>query len=185
MVRTGVVIHRILNKLEAGKPDGVIGQVVRSAGIANRGGAGTQILEWDKPGVEDRSHHIVALEVNAPDLARSVVVVEVARELSMLRGKLHGFPVTKMLFHVGARTEQALFFASPESDSYGAVHGLVDGFKHTDCFHHDSASGCVVCSSRAAMPGIKMCPKHHQLILVRSGARDFSDDIEGIHAAGR
>ena len=116
------VVQRVLDELEARQADGVERQVIGAAGIADRHAWSTpRSLERREPRFEDRPHRVVALQVDAADLAAAVVEVEVAGELGVLRLELHRLRVGEMLLHVGARAEAALLLAAPQPDADGAV----------------------------------------------------------------
>src|SRR5580692_5970246 len=97
--------------------------MISTAGVANRDDGGTgEIFEGSKPGFEDRPHHVVALQINPAYLSGTVVDVEVAGELGVLRRELHGFGVAEVLFDISLRAEQALLFPAPQAHANGAVH---------------------------------------------------------------
>src|SRR6185369_17988807 len=56
-----VVVHRVLDELEAGETHAVEGLVVGAAGVPDGDDAGGEVLEGGKPLLEDRPHHLVAL----------------------------------------------------------------------------------------------------------------------------
>src|SRR3989442_69270 len=69
MMRARSIVERVLNELEPRQPHRVEGKMIRAAGVANRNRARAQILERREPGFEDGPHHVIALEMNAPDLS--------------------------------------------------------------------------------------------------------------------
>ena len=85
VVRARVVVHRVLNELEAGQAHGVERKVVGAAGIADGNGRSAHVFEGFEPSFEDRPHHVVALQIDAANFAGAVVVVEVAGELGVFR----------------------------------------------------------------------------------------------------
>ena len=64
--------------------DAVKGQVVCAAGVAQRQRRSAQIVERRQPCAEDRARGLVALQINAADLAGAIVQVEIDRELLVL-----------------------------------------------------------------------------------------------------
>ena len=90
------VVHRVLDELEARQADRVERQVVGAAGVADRErgarGRGTAAAT-----LEDRPHHVVALQVDAADLAGAVVEVEVGRPASRGRGRAASSRVGEVL----------------------------------------------------------------------------------------
>jgi hypothetical protein len=94
MMRAGAIVERILNELEPRQPHRIEGKMIRAAGVANRNGAGAQILERREPGIEDGPHHVITLKMNAPDLSGAVVQVQVAAKPGMfgLRAMVMGSP---------------------------------------------------------------------------------------------
>ena len=84
MVRPAVVLHRILNELEAGKTDRVEGEMIRSAGIANGQRRHAEVLEWLHPRLKHGRDGFVALQVDASNCTGAVIDVEVAREFRVV-----------------------------------------------------------------------------------------------------
>src|SRR5262249_467631 len=126
-----VVFDFVLDELKAGQPDRGEREVIGAAGIAAGQRRRPQIAEGLKPGAEDRTYGLVALQVDAANLARPVVEVEIGRELlvsrfdrdrsrrSPRRSPLRPWNRARgvMLFDVGARADQSLLFAPPQSDA--------------------------------------------------------------------
>src|SRR5215831_17716711 len=110
MVRATGVLDRVLDKLEARDADRIKGEVIGSAGIADRDGLDAQVAESREPRFEDRAGHIVALEINAADLSGAVVVVVVSRYFRVFGSRLHDFGIGEVLLHIGLRTIDALLF---------------------------------------------------------------------------
>src|SRR5262249_20640569 len=139
---------------------------------------------------EDRTHGLVALKVDAANLASAVVEVEIGRELfvsgfererawrSPRRAPLRpwGWARGVMFFNVSARADQSLLFAAPESDPDCA--GRLDAERLNDPhdLHRDSRSRAVVRGAGSRMPRIEMAADHHDLVL-QIGAGDFSDHV--------
>ncbi len=184
-----VVVHRILDELEAGEADGVVGKVVGAAGVADGQGGHAEIVERDHPGVEDGRNHFIALEIDAADFAGAIVDVVVGVELGVLGKNLDrgavagsvGIGVAEVLLHVGARAEETLFFAGPEADADGAAHLEAGGFEDADGFQHDCGASAVVGGACAGLPGIEVAAKHDDFVgLGLIGAGNFADDVERI-----
>src|SRR6266446_3914095 len=64
MMRASGVLHRVLNELEARESHGIEGLMIGPAGVANSDGGRAQILERLEPRLENRTRHIVALEID-------------------------------------------------------------------------------------------------------------------------
>jgi hypothetical protein len=105
MVHARAVVERILDELESRQPDRVEVEVVGAARAADRDRAGSQVGERLEPLFEDRAHAIVALQVDAANPARSVVDVEIARELCVLRLERHVRAIGEVCRDVRARPE--------------------------------------------------------------------------------
>src|ERR1700682_5724684 len=56
-----VIVHRILDKLKARKPHGVIGEMVGSTSVADGLSGHPQALEWLHPAFEDWGDRLIAL----------------------------------------------------------------------------------------------------------------------------
>src|SRR5689334_24655403 len=84
MVRTRVVFNLVLNKLEARQTNPIKRQVVRTAGVSDRERGRAQIAERRQPLTEERTNSFVALQVNATNLARAVIEIEIAAQLLVL-----------------------------------------------------------------------------------------------------
>src|SRR5580692_12925930 len=61
VMRARVVVHGILDELEAREPDGVVRKMVGAAGVADRQCGHPQIVEGDHPSVEEGGDHLIAL----------------------------------------------------------------------------------------------------------------------------
>ena len=79
VMRLARIIQRILNELEARQPHRVERLVVRPARVADGHRIRAVILERLQPCPEDGTHHVVALQIGAADLAGAIVQVEVTR----------------------------------------------------------------------------------------------------------
>ena len=87
----------------------------------------------------------VALHPDAADLAGAVVGVEIGGELARAPASASSSSTSaEVLAHVGARAEQALFFAAPERDADRAARPGADRFQDPQRFHHRRAAGRVV-----------------------------------------
>ena len=64
------VVERILDELEAGQADRVERQVIGAAGVADGDRRHAEIAKRREPLLEERPHRLVALQVDAADLAR-------------------------------------------------------------------------------------------------------------------
>src|SRR5882762_6639281 len=167
VMRTGVVVHGVLNELETGKADGVVGKVIGSAGIANAESGHSKIVEGFHPGGEKRSYHFVALKVDAANLAGGVVDVEVGVEfgvfgksLDYIFAGLTHFGIGEVLLDVGARAEKPLFLAGPEAEADGTAHLEAGSLENADGFEHDSGTSSVVGGAGSPVPGIEVPAEH-------------------------
>ena len=84
VVSPRVVLDLVLDELEAGQADAVERLVVGAAGVGDRQGGGAHLAERLEPLAEDRPDGLVALHVDAADLAGAVIEVEIGRELGEL-----------------------------------------------------------------------------------------------------
>ncbi len=117
------------------------------------------------------------MQINAPDFAGSVVIVEIARQLGMFRTELHGFAIAEMFLHIGARTQQPFLFAAPQAHADSAVHIHIERFENADGLHHHRAAGRVVGCASAAVPRIQMRAQHDNLVFL-SAARNFCNHVD-------
>ena len=113
MMCSRVVFNRILDELEPGESDRVVGQMIRPGRIANRQRRHAEVLERFHPGGKYRRHRFVSLQVHAADRARPVVHVEVAGKLRMVRLQLHRCWIAEVILHVRSRSEQSFFLCAP------------------------------------------------------------------------
>src|SRR5689334_19971414 len=135
--------------------------MIGAAGVADRDGGSAEVLKWCKPRLEHRAHHVVVLQVDAADLARAVVQVEIARQFRVLGLERHGFAVGEVILYIRFRTEQALLLASPQRDAHRTWHVEFQRFEDPYYLHGYGASGSVVGGAGAARPGIEMRSQHH------------------------
>ncbi len=77
MVSPGFVVQGILDELKAGDTHGIKRLVVCPAGVSVGYGGHPEVLQRGDPLLEDAIHRRIALGVDAPNLARSVVDVEI------------------------------------------------------------------------------------------------------------
>src|SRR5687767_5579831 len=84
MMRTRVVLNRVLNELKSGKPDRIKRQVVRSAGVGKRQRLCSRIGKRRKPRFKKRTHRAVPLHINPADPSRTVIKIVVCGELVVL-----------------------------------------------------------------------------------------------------
>src|SRR5262249_45594975 len=157
-MRTRAVFDFVLDELKGGQSDRVEREVVGAAGVAAGQRRRPQIAERFKPGAEDRTHRLVALKVDAANLASAVVEVEIGRELfvsgfererawrSPRRAPLRpwGWARGVMFFNVSARADQSLLFAAPESDPDCAARLDAERLNDPHDLHRDSRSRAVV-----------------------------------------
>ncbi len=84
VVGFGFVVERVLDELEAGDADRVEREMVGAAGIAQGDGGDAEVVEGLDPLGEDGRDEGVLLEIDAANLARSVIEVEVGGDLALL-----------------------------------------------------------------------------------------------------
>src|SRR5215472_8643286 len=96
--------------------------MICSTRIANSNRRYAKIAKRRQPGFEYRPHGIVALQIDTTDLTRAIVVIEISGKLRVRRLELHGHGIAEGLFHIRERSEQPLFLAAPEAESYRAIH---------------------------------------------------------------
>src|SRR5579863_3091027 len=80
----GLVIHWVLDELEAGNPYGIKGKMVGASRIAHGERVHAEIVKWFHPGFEDGPYPGVLLHMNATNLAGAVIYVEIDRDLCLL-----------------------------------------------------------------------------------------------------
>ena len=74
-----LVVEIVLDELETGNADRIEAQVIGAAGVAHRDGGDAEVLQRRDPLRKDGRDRRVALEIDAANLARAVVDVEVGR----------------------------------------------------------------------------------------------------------
>ena len=200
VVRAGLVVHVVLDELEARDADGVEAEVVSAAGVAVGDGGDAEVFEGGDPLGEDGADGGVALGVDAADFAGAVVDVEVGADELLLgldlkgaggaahelrQGELVGFGGepggAEVLGAVALGAEDSLLFAGPESDADGAAWLDAEGLEDADGFHGDYGSGAVVGGSGAGDPTVEVTADHDDLLLEGGvGAGDFGDGVEAV-----
>ena len=183
VVRAREIIDRILNELKTGQPHRIERQMIGAAGVADGHGGGAEIVERSQPGLENRPHGVVALQIHAADPTGAVIEIEIGGKQFVFRFQLHGLAVGEMLFHIASRAEQSLLFAAPQRHPDGPARLHTDRLQNAHRFHDYGRAGCIVSRTGAGVPGIEMRPQHDDLfpeLFIR--ARDFGDDVvaEGI-----
>src|ERR1019366_196323 len=158
-----VVVHRVLNELEARQSHGVERLVVGAAGIANGDDTGGEIFDGGEPLFEDGPHHLVALQINAANSAGAVIDIEIAGEAVVFAGGLHGGGIGEMLLDVSGGAQEAFFFAAPQGHANRSVHLQVARLQDAHHFHGDGAAGSVIGGAGAHVPGVEVAAHHHQL----------------------
>jgi hypothetical protein len=78
--------------------------VISSTGFPDRKRCRPHVFKRFQPIFENWAHHVVSLQVNAPDLAGTVVKIKIGGELLVPAGKPHRFRITEVLFDIGFRT---------------------------------------------------------------------------------
>ena len=162
--------------------------MIGAAGVANRQRGHAEIVEGLHPLREKRCDGFVALQIDAANFSRAVVHVVIRVELRLLgqhfnflRGGRVRFPIREMLLHISARTEQALLFAGPQADAHGTAQPNAGGFENTHGFQHYTGACTVIRGAGPRVPGIKVRANHHDFVgFGFVGARNFTDDVEGI-----
>ena len=147
------------------------------------------------PGLENRRHGFVFLQVNAANFAAAVIYIEIGGDFCLLRlhrdrsgiapqqsrhsfhvGIVHGWARAEMLLDITLRAKQSFFFAAPQTNADGAARMDVEGFQNANRFHHHDGARAVVGGSGAGVPGIEMRAQHdHFIFLV--GAGNFGDGV--------
>src|ERR1041384_2457549 len=80
-----VVFNLILNKLESRQTNRVKRQVIGAARFRDRERVRAHISERREPLPEQRTNAFVPLQINAANLARAVIEIEVAAQIFVLR----------------------------------------------------------------------------------------------------
>src|SRR5947209_15225361 len=113
--------------------------MVRASGVAHAEGVHAQVAEGFHPGLEDGLDRGVLLHINAADLTRAVVHVEINGDLFLLGLESDGTvfaaqqrgisfalrvlrfrPLAEMMHHVPLRAQQSFFLTAPQPDADGA-----------------------------------------------------------------
>src|SRR5437867_12829327 len=115
--------------------------MIRSTRVANSQRGHAQILERLHPRLKNRRDGFVALEVDAPDGARAIIDIEITGEFCVLRFQFHIRAIGKVLRHVSARSEKALFFARPQAEADRAAHPEMTRLEDTGGIELDGRSG--------------------------------------------
>src|SRR5262245_38627970 len=172
--------------------------MIGAAGVSAGQSGRSQIAKRLEPGAENRAHGFVALQVDAANLARAVVEVEIGRELIVgrferdrsLLSLLPLLPLLSLLsprsarslargvmhVDVGARADKPLLFAAPQPDAYRPARLDAQRLNDADDLHRDSRSRAVVRGAGSRMPRIEMSPDHHDLVFeIRAG--NFGDHV--------
>src|SRR5882672_2029555 len=144
MVRPAVVFHGILNELESRQTDSVEREMIRSARVSNAERRHSETPEGLHPCLKYRRNRFVALQENTSNRACTVVDVEIAGEFRVFGLQLHVLAIGKMLRHVSARAEDALFLTSPEAQSDSPAHLEAGRLQDTQRFQHPGRSGGVI-----------------------------------------
>src|ERR1019366_7302465 len=137
--------------------------MIGTTGIAHGERGHAQVFEGTHPGLEDRRHGFVFLQINTTNLAGAVVYIEIGGDFGLLEfdrdrtrlaaqqgwhsfhvGVVHRRTRAKVLLDVALRAEQAFFFAAPQADANGAAGLDVEGFQDANGFHHDDGARAVV-----------------------------------------
>ena len=157
--------------------------MIRSARVAHGQGRHTEIFERLHPGFENRRDRFILLKVDAANLARPVVHVEVGGNLRLLRldadrtsltaqqrghpfheGIVHRRTRAEVLLHIVLRSQQALLFPAPQPDANGAPRLDIERLQYTNGFHHHDRSSAIVGRARARVPRIQMRAEHHNFV---------------------
>src|SRR6267143_1061144 len=120
MMRAAVVFHRVLYELEAGQSHGVERKMIGSTRVPNAQGRHSQVFEGLHPGLKDRRHGFVALQIDTSNRSGAVVNVKVACEFRMVRLQLHVRAISKMLCDICARSKKTFFFSGPQPEANSA-----------------------------------------------------------------
>src|SRR3569833_3075559 len=192
-----LIVQWILNKLERRHTDAAHQLVIGRAGGLGHYGRGAQTLKWREPFTENRQDGKVAFSVDAAELARSVIDIEVARELLVSGQGVHRIgvdakvrtecgdrrvarrrPLGQVLSNVGARAEQSLLLTGPEHEADGSF-GLHTKTGENACgLEHDGAARAVIGSSIASYPTVEMRAGHDDAG-PRLSARQVAKDVVG------
>src|SRR5438270_2068347 len=131
-MRAGVVFDLILDELESRNASAVKREMIRATSVAHGDSGHAQVFEGLHPFHKNRRDSLVFLKVNAANLPRAVIEIEIDRNLGLFRFELerpcepaHVFRKLdfvwilrthrEMFFHIPARTKKSLFFTAPQS----------------------------------------------------------------------
>src|SRR5437016_13129887 len=113
MMRSRIVLELVLNELEPGQTDGIIGEVIRASSVLQGERRRSHICGRGKPLPENRPDGFVPLHVDAADLTAAVVVVKVDGKFLgfRLQGSFTWFSPRTLMFSevvrdVGCRSEE-------------------------------------------------------------------------------
>ena len=200
MVRAALIVQHVLDELEAGDADRVEAQVIGAASVAIRDRGYAQVFEWGNPLRKNRRNGRVALRIDAADLARAVIHIEVggnefllrlhcqwargsAHELRQLHliGRSRGGCRPEVNRTIALGTEDAFFFACPQCDADGAARFHVQRLENAHRLHGHHGSSTIVRSACSRNPAIQMASHHHHLLLeLGVSAGDFGNRVESV-----
>src|SRR6266568_6889825 len=85
MVSAALIVQHVLNELKAGNADCIEAQVIGAAGVAHGQSRNAEILKRSNPLRKNWRYSRVSLQINAANLASTVIHVEVGRDQLLLR----------------------------------------------------------------------------------------------------
>src|ERR1700747_528029 len=87
MMRSGLIRHWVLDELKPRNTDSVERLMISASSVAHCQRGHAEISEGLHPGFENRGDCLVLLKINAANLSRSVVYVEIRGDFGLLRLK--------------------------------------------------------------------------------------------------
>jgi hypothetical protein len=152
-----LIFDRVLLQADTGQAGGVeIRTVGASGGAAGGGGGDTRfpVLE----GLHGGSNNIGRLggteDTGATDAAGAGIDVEIAIQFGVFGLRI--LESSEVLFDIGGRAEQALFFARPKSNPYCAARLQPQRLNNASGFEHHGRTDGIVGGAGGGVPGIEM-----------------------------
>ena len=178
-MRPGVVLEPFLDELEAGQAHVVERRMIGGRHAARARHLPAQRLQRLAPLLEDRQRALVGLTPDAADAAGAVVEIEVGGHVGMIGLRRVGGAVPVVLGHVGARPEQALFFAAPERHSDGAARLEAERPNRPHGLHHGGRAGGVVGGAGGVGHAVHVRPHDHDLV-GQIGAGNLGNGVDAV-----
>src|SRR6202047_4372505 len=200
MVGPCLIVQRVLNKLEARDANGIKGQVVCAARVPVSYGCYAQVPERLHPLLEDGIHRGIALGVDAPNFARSVVDVEIGgdefllgfelewpryfsdefRQSHLIRsGRERG--AAKVLVCVALAAKESFFFSGPQGNSDGSPRLHLNRVQDAHNLQRNDRACPVIRRTGTRDPAVQMTANHDDFVpQLGVGSWNFGHRVEAM-----